>query len=47
LRFTELDQPTMNLTTPAPLFPAILRLLAACTGRFLSSAQVILQLHAK
>jgi hypothetical protein len=37
----------MNLTTPALLFPAISLLLAAFTNRFLSTAQVIRQLHAK
>lgn len=37
----------MNLTTPALLFPAISLLLAAYTNRFLSTAQVIRQLHAK
>jgi hypothetical protein len=37
----------MNLTTPALLFPAISLLLAAFTNRFLSTAAVIRQLHAK
>ena len=37
----------MNLTTPALLFPAISLLLAAYTNRFLSTAQVIRQLHTK
>ena len=43
----ELDDTAMNLTTPALLFPAISLLLAAYTNRFLSTAQVIRQLHAK
>jgi len=37
----------MNLTTPALLFPAISLLLVAFTNRFLVTAQLIRQLHAK
>lgn len=37
----------MDLTTPALLFPAISLLLLAYTNRFLVTAQLIRQLHAK
>jgi hypothetical protein len=37
--------PTMNLTTPALLFPAISLLMLAYTNRFSISAQLIRQLH--
>ena len=40
------DLKTMNITTPALLFPAISLLLLAYSNRFLSLAQVIRQLHA-
>lgn len=43
----QLDGISMNLTTPALLFPAISLLLVAFTNRFLVTAQLIRQLHAK
>jgi hypothetical protein len=39
--------PTMNLTTPALLFPAISLLMLAYTNRFSISAQLIRQLHTR